>query len=102
MVATAHACCSLTLTLERTDPRVEGCQIDLEIELRPVEIVGGARVLTRTFASGKCYFYIPEGPVLPTRHRIVVAERAQEGLLPLRQRLPRGGNKQEGRRMTAL
>ena len=29
------------------------------------EIVGGARVLTRTFASGRCYFYVPEGPVLP-------------------------------------
>ncbi|MGI9510308.1 MAG: lipid II:glycine glycyltransferase FemX [Geminicoccaceae bacterium] len=29
------------------------------------EIVGGARVLTRTFASGLCYYYVPEGPVLP-------------------------------------
>ena len=29
------------------------------------EIVGGARVLIRTFAPGKCYYYVPEGPVLP-------------------------------------
>ena len=29
------------------------------------EIIGGARVLTRTFASGRSYFYVPEGPVLP-------------------------------------
>lgn len=29
------------------------------------EIFGGARVLTRSFAPGKCYYYVPEGPVLP-------------------------------------
>ncbi|MGI9492431.1 MAG: lipid II:glycine glycyltransferase FemX [Geminicoccaceae bacterium] len=29
------------------------------------EILGGARVLTRSFAPGKCYYYVPEGPVLP-------------------------------------
>lgn len=31
------------------------------------EVVGGARVLTRAFASRRCYFYVPEGPVLPER-----------------------------------
>ncbi len=29
------------------------------------EILGGARVMTYSFASGKCCYYIPEGPVLP-------------------------------------
>lgn len=29
------------------------------------EIFGGGRVLTRSFAPGKCYYYMPEGPVLP-------------------------------------
>ncbi len=29
------------------------------------EIVGGARVHIRTFAPGQCYYYVPEGPVLP-------------------------------------
>jgi lipid II:glycine glycyltransferase (peptidoglycan interpeptide bridge formation enzyme) len=29
------------------------------------DIVGGARVLTRSFAPGKCYYYVAEGPVLP-------------------------------------
>ncbi len=28
-------------------------------------ILGGARVLTRSFAPGKCFYYIPDGPVLP-------------------------------------
>lgn len=28
-------------------------------------IVGGARVMTHTYTSGKSYYYIPEGPVLP-------------------------------------
>lgn len=29
------------------------------------EIVGGVRVLTRSFAPGRCFYYVPEGPVLP-------------------------------------
>jgi peptidoglycan pentaglycine glycine transferase (the first glycine) len=29
------------------------------------EIVGGAIVLKRRFASGRCYYYLPQGPVLP-------------------------------------
>lgn len=29
------------------------------------EIVGGARVLIYPFAPGKCFYYIPEGPLLP-------------------------------------
>ncbi|MEM9629434.1 MAG: peptidoglycan bridge formation glycyltransferase FemA/FemB family protein [Pseudomonadota bacterium] len=29
------------------------------------DIVGGGRVLTRFFADDACYFYMPEGPVLP-------------------------------------
>jgi lipid II:glycine glycyltransferase (peptidoglycan interpeptide bridge formation enzyme) len=29
------------------------------------EILGGARVMTYAFAPGKCFYYIPEGPVLP-------------------------------------
>jgi len=29
------------------------------------EILGGARVLTKSFAPGKWYYYVPEGPVLP-------------------------------------
>ncbi len=29
------------------------------------EILGGARVLTYLFASDQCFYYIPEGPVLP-------------------------------------
>lgn len=29
------------------------------------EVLGGARVLTRSFAPGRCYYYVPEGPVLP-------------------------------------
>jgi len=28
-------------------------------------ILGGARVLVECFAPGKCYYYIPDGPVLP-------------------------------------
>jgi lipid II:glycine glycyltransferase (peptidoglycan interpeptide bridge formation enzyme) len=28
-------------------------------------ILGGARVMTRAFAPGKCFYYIPDGPVLP-------------------------------------
>ena len=30
------------------------------------EIVGGAIVLKRRFASGRCFYYLPQGPVLPT------------------------------------
>jgi lipid II:glycine glycyltransferase (peptidoglycan interpeptide bridge formation enzyme) len=29
------------------------------------EIVGGAIVLKRRFASGRCFYYLPQGPVLP-------------------------------------
>lgn len=29
------------------------------------EIIGGARVLRRSFGTDQCYYYIPEGPVLP-------------------------------------
>lgn len=29
------------------------------------DICGGARVFRRPFEEGKCYYYIPEGPVLP-------------------------------------
>src|SRR5688500_8853559 len=29
------------------------------------EIVGGASVLKKRFASGRCYYYLPQGPVLP-------------------------------------
>lgn len=29
------------------------------------DIIGGTRVLTRSFAPGKCYYYVAEGPVLP-------------------------------------
>jgi lipid II:glycine glycyltransferase (peptidoglycan interpeptide bridge formation enzyme) len=28
-------------------------------------ILGGARVLAESFAHGKCYYYVPDGPVLP-------------------------------------
>ncbi len=29
------------------------------------EILGGARVLTKSYAPGKSFYYVPEGPVLP-------------------------------------
>ncbi|MFG0260906.1 MAG: hypothetical protein ACF788_00740, partial [Novipirellula sp. JB048] len=32
---------------------------------RAGELVGGARVYIRYFAEGRCYYHIPEGPVLP-------------------------------------
>ena len=36
-------------------------------------ILGGARVLTSSFAPGKCFYYLPEGPVLPAED-----ERAEQ------------------------
>jgi peptidoglycan pentaglycine glycine transferase (the first glycine) len=31
------------------------------------EIVGGAQVLTFPYAEGRCFYYIPDGPVIPDR-----------------------------------
>ena len=33
------------------------------------EIIGGANILRKSFASEKCFYYLPHGPVLPTGER---------------------------------
>lgn len=43
------------------------------------DILGGARVLTNVFEPGRCFYYIPEGPVLPDEPN--AAEALFEGMM---------------------